>query len=616
MKNSQNLTKRKFYSSVLCILLIALSNCSNPKKEPTNAEKVIDSLTDYEQGALELFFRTILTETSVGYTLYGDKPLSDEGFRMEGILLSLSEHRWARMGCLLKVGTRIWEKTGLSTLKSNYGIYKSNRPSYGWGHIDFINKQSFMDTINRNLPIFQYALGPMLTYEALLDRFKDPSENLDSIFHADRVLNGIILGFGTDNALKGSRREYLLDHSMEFHLPKLESPESPPLIQRGTPSFGFSNLYEEMALLTKEEVITTTYESPTPRLPWFASFKNVETDQLLAGYKIVQKNLKDVLSSSDFLGEIFSRIFGEHLSTRKYSTSLITLLKAELKNEKNLSFLLGQAIWKSLQIENNGKLFSALEIEPFIKGMEEMDINPSTPISFASLRIESFKWAHLLRAKNNLEEAEAFMRQLINTHEVIPKEINYRSIVEKSGKMLEYSASEVKIHYAITTIQGKILQAENDRVIRMSDLIPGFQLGMRGMKIGETRDIYIHPRWGYGEKDDQDPNLGLMVRVTLLESWEKGSVVEPSPIQLKCSEFSLEEIQKESSSIREKMLTIFGQKTWFRYKSLCPMISLNEVILALKSATEEQCTNIKDQSETIEQLELLSWLSLNEPIFQ
>lgn len=599
----------------MCLIFLGLSNCSTPKSQQTAAEKTIASLTPYQQGALDLFFRTLLTETSVGYTLYGDKPLSAEDSRTEEILHSLAEHHWARMGCLLKVGYRIWKESGLSNIKSNYEICMSERLFYGWGQIAFINVRSFLDTVNHNLPLFQYALGPMLTAEALLDQFRDPSKNLDSIFHGDRVLNGIILGYGTCNALMGSRCEYLHEYSMGFCPKQLGALHDPSSIRRNAPSFGFSTLDLELASLTKDEVITTTYESPIPRLPWFGSFKTTETDQLLAGYQSVQKKLKEVLASPDFLGEIFSRIFGERLSTPKPLSSFVSLLKAELRKEKSLSVLLGQSIGKSLQVENGGKPLLPMELEAFIRGMSEMDTGSSTPISFNEARRESYKWAHLLQARNNLEEAETFIRRLINVQAVIPEQIYYRSIVEGSGTVLEPRTSEVKIHYTITSIEGKVLQAENDRVIQISDLIPGFQLGMREMKIGEVRDIYIHPRWGYGEEDHQDPNLGLIVRVKLLETCEQGSISEPIPLQLKSTEYPIDEIKKEYVSRGNELLNLFGQKTWARYRLLKSIISLDDVIRGLNESIEGKFIAMENQSEIIEQLELLSWLSLNEPIF-
>jgi len=181
--------------------------------------------------------------------------------------------------------------------------------------------------------------------------------------------------------------------------------------------------------------------------------------------------------------------------------------------------------------------------------------------------------------------------------------------------MLEPRTGEVKIHYTITSIAGKVLQAENDRVIQISDLIPGFRLGMREMKIGEVRDIYVHPRWGYGEEDPQDPNLGLIVRVKLLETWEQGSFSEPTPLQLKSTEYPIDEIKKEYVSRGDELLRLFGQKTWTRYRLLKSIISLDEVIRGLKESIEGKFIAVENQSEIIEQLELLSWLSLNEPIF-
>ena len=304
----------------------------------------MSSLSAYERQALSSFFRLLLETECCGYSLYGEKPLCVQEFIKDEIPLALSENL-IKGSCLLREGIRIWEKSGLASFKSNYAIHASQLPSSdGWLDVFFINKPLLILVIDQNLALFQYVLGPKVTSVSLLNQFLDSNQNLSSILCEDRVLNGLLLGYGMQNALHGSRLEYLNERD-ENENPKIAR------IKSHLPSFGFSSVLEEKDYFKHELFITTQKANELPRLPWFSAIAHEETDKLFEKYQATQKRLKKVLASPYFLEEVLSQFFGSRIHLSPSEGTLKLLLLEKLQKEKNIAVLLGHDLWSSLQKE-------------------------------------------------------------------------------------------------------------------------------------------------------------------------------------------------------------------------------------------------------------------------
>ncbi|KKL18254.1 hypothetical protein LCGC14_2477350 [marine sediment metagenome] len=81
-----------------------------------------------------------------------------------------------------------------------------------------INKKAFIETVNKNLLLFQYVLGPNVTAEKLLEKVASPNETLFSALNNDVTLVGIVLGYGSYNGCFGSylsRIDKFLEHNNE-----------------------------------------------------------------------------------------------------------------------------------------------------------------------------------------------------------------------------------------------------------------------------------------------------------------------------------------------------------------------------------------------------------------
>ena len=218
------------------ILVLILSGCGTFERESKadRISKIVESLSPYEREVLSCFFHFLLEEECCGFSLYGEKPLCVQEFMRDEIPLGLNEFLIKR-SCLFREGIKLWNKSGLSLINSNFAIHASQIPdSDGWLDLFFINKKSFQKTIDQNLTLFQYVLGPEVSSVSLLKQFLNPNQNLSSILCNDRVLIGVVLGYGVQNALHGSRLE-------EIHEERNKSLSTSKI----TPSFGFSDVFEE-----------------------------------------------------------------------------------------------------------------------------------------------------------------------------------------------------------------------------------------------------------------------------------------------------------------------------------------------------------------------------------
>jgi hypothetical protein len=325
------------FRSVLFLCFLLAFSCSHERKK-TQVQAIVESLSNYEKGILDLFFRTLFLETSSGFCIYGEKPLTVWGITRPSIHFGLADEL-ACISAILNEGFRICERSGLSRIKSRYRIYASDKEQNGW--IDFfcMNERVFVNVIQKNIVLFQYVLGPRIDSDSLLKMFLNPNENLHSLLHDNQVLHGIVLGYGTQNALVGGRAEVVQGNLENRKIEKIE------------PSFGFSNLEQEFAFLQNKMKITTNLNDPLPRLPWFGYVENKESSQILASYQTTQKTLKMALASSNFLGEVLSQIFDEPISL-EIRTSFMPLLFDKLKKITHLSYYLGQAMYESLKKNN------------------------------------------------------------------------------------------------------------------------------------------------------------------------------------------------------------------------------------------------------------------------
>lgn len=314
--------------SALVILFLGGCFSVSVKKGSSELQNLLNSLATEELSVLDTFFRTLFVESQGGYVLYGNKPICIDGFpiREEGtVFLAKRIHVFSTK---LKEGALLWKKLGLNQYCKNYALFVYDKPVFDkWVDLIVINKSAFYRTVEENLPLFQYALGPKVSPGELLLKLTDSNETFHSVLHDDRVLIGILLGYGTQNALFGSRTENINDCAT-------------------MPSFGFSSLNEEICWLEKGGALSVDFsEEKEPLLPWFGCYENQETKVLIEGYKQAQKRISKVLKSEHFLETVLSKIFEQKI-TFKHQPFIQN--KNLFSDRNELTKIVAHSIWRCI----------------------------------------------------------------------------------------------------------------------------------------------------------------------------------------------------------------------------------------------------------------------------
>ncbi len=220
-----------------------------------------------KRAVLDVFFRVLLEESQGGFVLYGSKPACIEGILPSEENLFMVGGILHRRIIVLREGLRVWEKIPLKKNRQRYFIQSYKPISYGWEEVAVVNSDEVVKSVRDNLPLFQYILGPKTTPQGVLCDLTNCDRGFSPSLKHDKVLTGIILGFGTQNALHVSHQEILED--------KLYRTEKIPLI----------SLSHELDELEKETLVSKDIvPKAIPGFPWFGCPRGPETKKLLDRY--------------------------------------------------------------------------------------------------------------------------------------------------------------------------------------------------------------------------------------------------------------------------------------------------------------------------------------------
>jgi len=290
-------------------------------------QKKFKKLDSREKKCLELFFRTMLKDSEGGYVLFGSKPACGNGILGYS---SMFEHslKEQNISVVLYEGWQVWKKHFSNLRTKNLIICCKKNPfaPNEWKQdIYWVHKSKFLQVINNNLLMFQYALGPQVTPLAFLEFFLDPDKELPK----DQALIGIFLGFGRNNSLYGNRSEKIF---YDFAICK----ETFPLAARRQrlkilydnifekvfdtqhevfselkPSFGYENISNEWKDLRKKSSVSTDSISlESPKIPTYGIYStDLETKNIQKAYLKDQKKINKLLKRNDFLFYVLKLIF-------------------------------------------------------------------------------------------------------------------------------------------------------------------------------------------------------------------------------------------------------------------------------------------------------------------
>lgn len=120
----------------------------------------------------------------------------------------------------------------------------------------------------------------------------------------------------------------------------------------------------------------------------------------------------------------------------------------------------------------------------------------------------------------NLQSANSFLKQLEFNHEineVIKHKLYYKIITPGKGKPINDFSRPPLISFKEKTLSGEILSECSSPIrIPLSETISGLQKGLFGIKVGEKREIFIHPDLAYRDFQKPEPFSLIIIEVSLI----------------------------------------------------------------------------------------------------
>lgn len=150
--------------------------------------------------------------------------------------------------------------------------------------------------------------------------------------------------------------------------------------------------------------------------------------------------------------------------------------------------------------------------------------NKSLDDCYASL-IKSIEKKAIEKGELNLQTANSYLQKLGTTpdcqpcgiHEVVKNKLYYKVIKPGTGDPLSNLNSSPLISFKEKTLTGEILSDYTSGIrIPLSETISGLQKGIKGIKVGEKRELFIHPDLAYGEFPKPDPYSLIIIEVTFI----------------------------------------------------------------------------------------------------
>lgn len=516
----------------------------------------IEDRRDYE--ILEQFFRMGVSEEGYGYVLTSLKPIAIRDFYAIDSFpiskdLQFSEKEFLNT-LLVRETLPIWQR--VCSFHGNFVLkalpledHESIIP--GW-EVQFINVPKLRKVIEENIDIFRYALGPSVEIEQLLTRILTSNERLYDILQNDLVLVGIVLGFGSHNSLMGGRLETIESLSI--------SKDNPPYTSKGTvlqqrkdwkcfssyyldyaggddtlfrksciplnPSFGFETIEKEHSMLEAMSEPLPNSLKNHPKFIFGAFRGGRPNQQFFKELQAEQKRIQQLLNKSDFLEEVLKFIGGKK-----------PIISCDQRHANSQSYIsldsLSCAEWSKVLKRAVSRYKDEVSKSAFIDAFHQPSSSSRTPpkmIGVTQTALEGLK-----KARHNLTEANAYFENLSSDASmqiVVLKQLYFKTILQGSGKELK-EFDYVRVGYVIEDGKGNILFANHDIWLNLSQTIPGLVHGVQGMKVGEKRQIFIHPALAYGALTTLPPCSELIVTIKLIDIDDKISSSLPTLPSLK-----------------------------------------------------------------------------------
>ncbi len=215
---------------------------------------------------------------------------------------------------ILTQGLRAWKKLGISG-KNYILISRPQNDVISESKLEFviINKKAFKNVVKKNLSLFQFKLGSQLDENFVFETFL--SSRFIDLFKGNEALQGIVLGYGTENSLtyeKGNslRKEVSYDAKIIPPFQNLEEPETMEELAQQIEKYvsihggTWKNILDELADFS---FYTENEEEITPKIPFSFHSESEESKQLIKEYIEAEKKIIALLHDEKFLDKVIER---------------------------------------------------------------------------------------------------------------------------------------------------------------------------------------------------------------------------------------------------------------------------------------------------------------------
>ncbi len=209
----------------------------------------------------------------------------------------------------------------------------------------------------------------------------------------------------------------------------------------------------------------------------------------------------------------------------KYSCILLFILCVSCSQDKRcfekkeISECLGDILWNEFCKESvEYDLETVLNtIRKNAKGEREASKNPRMELS------KHIEKANERSALIALRQGEDFLKNVSRQKGSIalrPGRLLYKVVNSGTGSTITESSSPL-MHFVEKDLEGEILydtrKSNSPMRLALNETVLGFKLGVIGMKVGERREIFVHPDLAYKKLGKTKPNQLLIYDVTVLQ---------------------------------------------------------------------------------------------------
>jgi hypothetical protein len=253
------------------------------------------------QNDLKLLFHELFADNELGYTLFGDKPMSFCFPSTSVIAFSIKDHIFK----IYKRGTLpifnalpAWNAVKQLKNCGNYIFITHERNGFPES-VFLINKTRFLHVLSENIDVLKKTYGCKVTAESFLTDLINKKIEIEELFQ-QHLLLGILLGYGRHNAELFQQREELLVGKKQV-----------PFLISQKPSKRFSSTEKELELLDQKLLLTYTKNTQlllVKPVNFVADQQSLETRLLVNHYELLHKELTALFLSEDWFPLILEKI--------------------------------------------------------------------------------------------------------------------------------------------------------------------------------------------------------------------------------------------------------------------------------------------------------------------